>query len=144
MLSLGTLPLRGELALWHPLDDLHVAPRMPFRSAPEVEAIYVGDELAGYSFRASGEQPTTWRELGDAGTDADRFFLVEVEQIELVIRWLNDIALDFENLGGERDLEVAEYENGARVVVLRSPDGNARIFGGFSPDGALTSAFFEA
>ena len=41
----GELPLAGEVAVWHPLDDLYAAPRLALDSPPRVRAISVGDEL---------------------------------------------------------------------------------------------------
>ena len=132
----GELPLAGEVAVWHPLDDLYAAPRLALDSPPRVRAISVGDELAGYVLGLSGEA-ATWRELGDASTDTDRFFLVQVDQSERVIDWLNEDPSGFEALGGDDAVQPVLREDGARVVVIASPDGNARIRAGYTDLGRL-------
>lgn len=140
--ELGPLPFAGPVAIWHPMDDLHAAPTIPFETAPRVEAVWVGDELAGYLFRAVGE-PVTWETVGDASTSGDRFFLVPLDAKEAAIAWLNELFLDFERLGGETPMQVVEHANGTRLVVLVSSDGNARIRGGRTADGRLACALLE-
>lgn len=138
----GPLPLQGELVVWHPLDDVHRAPRIPFRTAPGVEAIWVGDELAGYVLRTPGDV-ATWGDLGDASTDTDRFFVFEVSRVERVIDWFKDERDTFEQLGGNRQVEPIDHSNGTRIVVIGSPDGNARIRAGYARSGELVCAVID-
>jgi len=149
--DLGTVALEGELALWHPIYDLHGAPRFALAGRPTLEAIWVGGELAGYLLRRGGdgsarEVVETWREIGDASTDATRFFLVQVDQTEAVIDWMNEDVTGFESLGSEANAtaELATHPKGtARTLTLMSPDGNAGIRGGYARDGELACVVIE-
>ncbi len=138
----GPLPLEGEIAIWHPLDDIYAAPRVPFGAPPRIEAVWVGEELAGYVLRTPGDI-ATWRDLGDASTDADRFFVVEASRLDAVVDWFNDELDTFEQLGGERPVETVTYKDGTRMVVIVSGDGNARVRGGFAAGGELVCAVIE-
>jgi len=115
---------------------------MPFETRPVVQAAWLGEELAGYVFRVQGE-PVTWEEIGDASTDGDRFFLVPLDAKQAAIDWFNEILLDFESLGGEAPMQVVEHANGTRLVVLLSPDGNARLRAGRTSDGRLACVVLE-
>jgi hypothetical protein len=134
----GELPFDGAIAIWHPVDDIHQAPRFTFGARPRIEALYVGEELTGYVLRVPGEV-AEWRPLGDAGTDGDRFFLVRVADIEPVVRWFNELLLDFERLGGDELTSVVTHEGGTTMVVIQSPDGNAVLRGGFSSTDELVA-----
>jgi hypothetical protein len=135
------LPWIGEVAIWHPIDDLRTAPRVPLRAPCTIESVRVDGELAGYVLRSTAEV-ATWRDLGDASTDADRFFLVEASTIEPVIEWFNDELDTFEGLGGGTDVETVAHGE-VRMVVIVSPDGNARLRRGYSPTGELVAAVIE-
>lgn len=137
----GALPWTGEVAVWHPLEDLATAPRVPVGAPCTIESVRVGGELAGYVLRGGGEV-STWRELGDASTDADRFFLVAASTIEPVIEWFNDELDTFEGLGGQLDVETVARGD-VRMLVIVSPDGNARLRGGYSSAGELVAALIE-
>jgi hypothetical protein len=141
--SFGALPLAGALAVWHPLDDLNEAPRIAFPAPAVLELVERHGELVGYVLRVPGAKPVRWVELGDASTDTDRFFLISVVDTEAVITWLNEDPMGFEQLGGEQPMQLAEHGDGTRLVVLASPDGNARVRAGCSADGQLACAVIE-
>lgn len=146
--DVGVIALTGEMAVWHPLDDLYLAPRIALGARVRLEVVHVGREIAGYVLRGAGEA-ASWRAIGDASTSTDRFFLVQVDQFAPVIDWLNEDPLGFEALGGDSlgdALSVATVArgDGARVVVLASPDGNARVRGGYTASGQLACAIIDA
>ena len=138
----GELALAGEVAVWHPLDDMHEAPRIPFAAAPKVQALWVGDELAGYVLQGPGSI-ATWHDLGDASTDTDRFFLLQGNQAKAVIDWMNEDVEGFETLGGTDVVQTVDHPNGTRVVVIESLDGNAQVHAGYTEAGQLACAFIE-
>lgn len=140
--DLGALPVGADFVVWHPLDDIHAAPRVALGAQARVEAIWVRDELAGYRFRTAVE-PVTWTRIGDASTSCDRFFLVPVEEIERAIDWFNEVLLEFESLGGNLRLEVVSHGTGCRLAVIQSGDGNAVVYAGASSDGAIVAAMIE-
>lgn len=140
--DLGLLPIGGTFVVWHPLDDIYSAPIIAFDAPPRVAAISLRGELAGYALTTTIE-PTNWQELGDASTDCDRFFLVSKSDIELAIDWFNEALLEFEKLGGNSLLETVVHNNGCTLAVVRSPDGNAKVFTGTRDTGTLAAALLE-
>ncbi len=138
----GELALSGEIVIWHPLYDLYKAPRLPFLTRPTVQAVWAEDDLAGCVLAVPGAI-ATWRDVGDASTDTDRFFLVQLDQAESVIAWMNEDVPGFEGLGGQRCVQRVERGDGTSTVVLESPDGNAEIRAGYTEEGQLVSAIID-
>jgi len=137
--DLGKLPFNGGFAVWHPLDDLDKAPQIAFDSTPHIHAIWVRLELMGYIFWTNGTIEK-WRDIGDASTDTDRFFLIQLHQFEHAIGWLNEDPMAFENLGGNGLIETVEHNNGTKIVVIASYDGNARVNVGYADRGPAVCA----
>ncbi len=139
----GELPLpTHELALWHPLNDLSTAPRIAFGSTPNVHAVWVQKELVGYVLSTKGDI-VRWCEIGDASTDTDRFFLVQANQTEAAEDWFNDDPMAFEELGGDSLVQLVERDDGTKIVVLTSYDGNARVQAGVNESGLVICAIIE-
>jgi hypothetical protein len=138
----GALSLSGEIRVWHPIDDLHAAPRFALAGPATVQAVWVRKELAGYVLRSPGTI-ASWRDVGDASASAVRFFLVEGSQVEPVIDWLNEDPMGFEELGGDALLSLVSHSSGASVVVLQSFDGNAIVRAGSDEHGNVVCAVIE-
>ncbi len=139
----GALPLKSQIAVWHPLSDLYQAPKINFASTPSMHAVWDGEELLGYLFWTN-EKFASWSELGDASIDTDRFFLVQQDQYEPVIDWFNDDLDGFEDLGSESPVEMVEHENGTRMLVMQSGDGNALISAGLTEQGLAALVVISA
>lgn len=130
----GFMPLANEIAVWHPLRDIFEAPKICFASNPQIAAVYVDSVILGYFFWTNSDV-AVWKYSGDISTDADRFFLVQADEFEHVIGWLNEDVDKFEKLGGSNPLERLEHENGSKVLVIKSGDGNALIWQALTGDG---------
>lgn len=60
-----------------------------------------------------------------------------------MIDWLNDDPFAFEQLGGDVCVRSVERHDGTRLVVIASPDGNARIRVGEDDSGRLAVAVID-